>query len=124
MSLSEQHVLDCMIGYPYSNGCNGGFQGDAFGFAFSDNTLGSTAFVRQFGLDNETDYPYTGAVGTCKFPSFAQGASGANGEGWVELTANEAALQAAVANVGPISVLIDASSSFESYSGGTISDTL
>ncbi|KAH9488346.1 hypothetical protein Btru_063756 [Bulinus truncatus] len=89
------------------------------------------------GIDTETSYPYEGVVSffvylhnvqtknknevatddTCRFKAANVGA---NDTGFVDVKSkDEGALQDAVANVGPISVAIDAShASFQLYAGG------
>ena len=69
------------------------------------------------GLETESRYPYTAQTGTCQsnksyyrtdITSYTDVTSG-----------SESALQVAVANIGPISVAIDAGqNSFQFYSGG------
>jgi cathepsin F len=62
-SLSEQIIVDCSHGCsnepPYGNvcnqGCNGGWQWNAF-----------YDIVSWGGIETEADYPYTGSDGTCK----------------------------------------------------------
>jgi len=56
------------------------------------------------------------AAGTCKFPSFTRVS---NGAGYVNVAATEAALQEAVATIGPVSVAIYAGDpSFSTYESG------
>jgi cathepsin L len=121
VSLSEEHVIDCTSAYG-NNACNGGWLTNGYDFARDDTTFGATASVRQFGLDSETNYAYSAFTtlknGICKYPSFTRVATG---QGYVNVAPNEAALQAAVANVGPVSVAIYASDpSFSFYASGTI----
>lgn len=102
-SLSEQQLLDCV--HPYEDGCNGGFMDDAFEYATKS------------GMNAEGAYPYEAVDQSCAYDS--------NGivatiTGYTDVTAySEDALQEAVANVGPISIGIDASHlSFQFYSDG------
>lgn len=109
VALSEQQLVDCDTG-SVDSGCNGGLQVDAYQYV-----------IKAGGLMTEADYPYTsgGGVdgGTCKYDpskcettitSYTQIASG-----------DENALMNAVANVGPVTVGIDASSpQFQSYKSG------
>ena len=103
VSLSEQNLVDCV--YPGSSGCGGGWMGDAFDYIQSNN-----------GIDTEASYPYIGYDQGC---SFKRNNVGATITGYVNVGTTEAALQEAVANVGPISVAIDASQpSFQTYNSG------
>lgn len=102
-SLSEQQLLDCV--HPFEDGCNGGFMDDAFEYAVGK------------GMNSESSYPYQAVDQSCAYD--------ANGivatiSGYTDVTAySEDALQDAVANVGPISIGIDASHmSFQFYSDG------
>jgi cathepsin L len=102
VSLSEQQIVDCCTqGY----GCSGGWMDWAF------------SYIQTAGSEREDAYPYTAVKGTCRYNS---GAVAARIGGHVDVAAgSESALQAAVANIGPISVAIDAShSSFQFYSSG------
>eukprot|EP01120_Amphizonella_sp_Union-15-10_P001512 TRINITY_DN1163_c0_g2_i4.p1 TRINITY_DN1163_c0_g2~~TRINITY_DN1163_c0_g2_i4.p1 ORF type:complete len:316 (+),score=63.05 TRINITY_DN1163_c0_g2_i4:81-1028(+) len=103
VSLSEQNILDCdRQGY----GCSGGWMDWAFNYVQSNG-----------GIDSEASYPYTAVQGSCKYNAANKAASII---GHQDITSgSESALQVAVANVGPISVAIDAShSSFQFYRGG------
>ena len=72
------------------------------------------------GIDTEKAYPYKGVDQTCNFTTTS---IGAKATAFAILTpGNETVLQEAVANVGPISVCIDASGDFMSYSGGVLDD--
>ena len=50
MSLSEQNLLDC-ISTINTNGCYGGWMGDAFDYIKTNN-----------GINTENSYPYQGMV--------------------------------------------------------------
>ena len=105
--LSEQNLLDCSSAPPYNNsGCNGGAMVSAFQYVIDNK-----------GIDMLVSYPYTGQQGPCRYSS-SQSAGYVIGFKIVQ-EYNEAALQQAVALVGPISVGINAHlSSFQFYSGG------
>jgi len=102
IELSEQNLVDCSN---ENEGCNGGLMDLAF------------EYVRNNGIDTESDYPYTGRDGRCHFK---QENTVTKDTGFVDLPENnETALQAAIAEVGPVSVAIDASHwSFQFYDGG------
>jgi len=105
ISLSEQQLVDCSGSYG-NQGCNGGLMDDAFQY-----------IIAVGGLETESRYPYTAQDGTCQsdktyfrtdITSYQDITSG-----------SESDLQVAVANIGPISVAIDAGqNSFQFYSGG------
>ncbi|XP_028968921.1 cathepsin L1 [Galendromus occidentalis] len=105
VSLSEQNLVDCSR-VEGNNGCNGGLMDNGF-----------TYIQQNGGIDTEESYPYTGKDGDC---AFNENSVGARVKGFVDVPQrDEAALQAAVASVGPVSVAIDASNdSFQYYKEG------
>jgi len=108
VSLSEQNILDCSASAG-NQGCNGGAIPYAFQYV-EDNG----------GIDTEASYPYTGQVGTCNYNMYN---SGATCSGYNNLpSGDEGALQQAVANVGPISAAIDAST-LQFYRSGVYSSS-
>lgn len=104
-SLSEQNLVDCS-GKFGNQGCNGGLMDQAFRYIQANK-----------GIDTEPSYPYTARDGKCKF---SNSTIGATDSGFTDIKAgDEAALQSAIATVGPISVAIDASKmSFQLYKKG------
>jgi len=103
ISLSEQQMVDCSW---LNMGCNGGRQSFAFKYV-KDNG----------GLMPEDQYPYKAVGGKCVFNQNAAVAKigGSKGVGFF----SESSLQTAVANIGPISVSMDASGAdFRLYKDG------
>lgn len=111
VSLSEQQLVDCSGSYG-NQGCNGGLMDYAFEYIISNK-----------GLDTESSYPYTARDGTCRYNAAN---SGGTLSSYKDVQAgSEAALQSAVATVGPISVAIDAShNSFQFYKTGVYNEPL
>nr|XP_046273344.1 cathepsin S-like isoform X2 [Scatophagus argus] len=95
MSLSPQNLVDCSMKYG-NNGCNGGFMTNAFQYV-----------IKNHGIESEVAYPYVGRVGKCKYNPKYRAALCSNYSFLPE--GDEFALKEAVANIGPISVAIDAS---------------
>jgi len=108
VSLSEQNLVDCSTA---NEGCSGGWMDTAFAYVKSNS-----------GLDTESSYPYTAKQGTCKF---SKANVGVTVSGWTDIASGEAALQQAVATMGPISVAIDAGHpSFQNYKQGVYYESL
>uniref|UniRef100_A0A8C3FB19 Cathepsin S n=1 Tax=Chrysemys picta bellii TaxID=8478 RepID=A0A8C3FB19_CHRPI len=105
VSLSAQNLIDCSTTYG-NQGCLDGYMTNAFWYII-DN-----------GIDSDDSYPYTS--GTCHYNPATRAATCSN---FVTLPhANETALKDAVANIGPVSVMIDAAQpSFFLYKSGTFS---
>ena len=105
VSLSEQNLVDCS-GPEGNEGCDGGLMDDAFEYVIKNN-----------GIDTEASYPYVARDENCRFnPSNV----GATETSYTDVAhEDEEALTEAIANVGPISVAIDAShNSFQLYKSG------
>jgi hypothetical protein len=74
-------------------------------------------YVAKNGIEAESTYPYVETAGQCYF-NLAKSVGKCVGPVYLP-QGDEAALQNAVANIGPVSVAIDASQpSFEFYKGG------
>jgi len=108
LSLSEQNLVDCS-GDQGNEGCDGGLMDQAF------------TYMKEKGVESETDYPYTAEDGDCKYQPSKKVASDT---GFVDIASgNETALTTAIATVGPISVAIDASAdSFQLYQSGVYNE--
>ncbi|XP_064252517.1 procathepsin L-like [Passer domesticus] len=106
VALSEQNLIDCTqrLG---NHGCRGGHMARAFRYV-RDNG----------GLSSERAYPYTGTDNNgCRYSSRYRAAT-CSGFRTVP-RGSEAALRQAVAAVGPVSVVVDASShNFQFYGSG------
>jgi len=104
VSLSEQNLVDCS-GKFGNQGCNGGLMDYAFQYIKANK-----------GIDTEQSYPYEAKDGPCRFKASSVGATVS---GFVDIPVSESKLQEAIANVGPVSVAIDAAhSSFQLYHSG------
>jgi len=105
VSLSEQNLVDCS-GKQGNMGCNGGLMDQAFEYIKENQ-----------GIDTEDSYPYEAIDNQCRFKSASVGATDT---GCTDIKSkDESALQEAVADIGPISVAIDAShTSFQLYKHG------
>jgi len=103
-SLSEQQLVDCS---KQNSGCNGGLMDYAF------------QFYERTSVATEASYPYTATDGSCK-SSYTAAIPEGGVTGYRDIS-SESALHDAVANVGPISVAIEADQmSFQLYSGGVL----
>ena len=109
VSLSEQNLVDCSSAEG-NEGCNGGWMDNAFEY-----------IKKNKGIDTEASYPYKAEDEKCRFKSADVGATDT---GFVDIKHDdENALQEASANVGPISVAIDAShQSFQMYHSGVYNE--
>jgi len=105
VSLSEQNLVDCSTNQG-NMGCNGGLMDYAFKYVIANE-----------GLDTEASYPYHASDGTCVYN---KANCGTMLKAYQDVPSeSEPALQTAIANVGPVSVAIDAShSSFQFYKSG------
>ncbi|XP_019727678.1 cathepsin L-like [Hippocampus comes] len=105
VSLSEQQLVDCS-GHFGNKGCKGGLMDYAFKY-----------IQKNGGINTEKSYPYEARDGKCRYNPVDIGATCT---GYVNVkTGDERALKQAVATVGPVSVVIDAShESFQLYESG------
>jgi cathepsin L len=108
VSLSEQQLIDCSTAQG-NQGCNGGLMDQAFQYVISAG-----------GITSESQYPYT-ATGpnTCQ----TNVTTVATISSFVDVTAGSETALLAAANIGPVSVAIEADQQcFQFYSGGILSD--
>lgn len=105
VSLSEQNLVDCSRSF-WNHGCNGGNVDQAFKYIW-----------RNDGIDTEKSYPYEAKNDKCRYKPTNRGATD---RGFRDIPhGNEAKLQQAIAEIGPIAVAIDASRpSFQHYRNG------
>lgn len=102
--LSDQELIDCSL--PYGNfGCTGGLPSRAFDYIKSKG-LSSTA----------NEYPYTQSLGLCRR---RRGLSRVNVTGYVSIiSGDEDELKQAVGSIGPVSISLHATTTFQSYKSG------
>ncbi|XP_056439065.1 procathepsin L-like [Gadus chalcogrammus] len=101
--LSPQNLMDCCL---KNNGCDGGKLSNAFQYVIDND-----------GIDSWKYYPYEEKVGDCRYSS--RGRAGNCVSFTTVRSGNEMALQAAVAELGPVSVGINAGlDSFHQYKEG------
>ncbi|KAK3578863.1 hypothetical protein CHS0354_010224 [Potamilus streckersoni] len=110
VALSEQQLVDCSSGFG-NMGCDSGYVSEAF------------AYIQSFGgVESEQDYPYIETVQNCMA---IKSKVAATCSGCIHTqSGSESSLQLAVAGVGPVSVAIYASSSFQNYQGGVYDNPL
>jgi hypothetical protein len=107
VAFSEQQLVDC-AGPEGNMGCNGGLMDQGFEY-----------IIKNGGLCTESDYPYTAQNGSCQ-TSCSDVKNVISGYKDVP-SGSESGLMTA-ANIGPVSVAIEADQSgFQFYSGGVFS---
>lgn len=98
INVSTQNFVDC-VSLDY--GCGGGWMDDAL------------AYAEKTGVETDHDYPYTGVSGVCQ-----ANASQATirPTAYIGIPASDDALRRALLVVGPVSIALDATDNFQSYS--------
>lgn len=107
LSFSEQQLIDCD---PQNNGCGGG-----------DSFLAYEYFQSSY-VETETQYPYVGANGVCQYNSTSN--TGVLVTDWTTVTPRDAEQMKAALAEAPLSVNLDASAVFKSYTSGVFADPL
>ncbi|EGC30167.1 hypothetical protein DICPUDRAFT_41833 [Dictyostelium purpureum] len=100
--LSEQQSVDCDT---MDGGCGGGDPANVYNYIISAG-----------GVSTEKDYPYTAQDGTCFNTTRAVSITGFQ---YVTQNSDEDTLITTIANHGPVSICVDAST-WQSYTGGII----
>jgi len=98
--LSEQNLVDCdheCMQYQGENVCDQGCDGGLMPNAFT--------YIEKNGIESESDYPYTGADGTCQFNKKKSVAKVSN---WTMLSSDETQMATWLVKNGPIAVAVDA----------------
>ncbi|XP_051520057.1 cathepsin S, ortholog 1 [Myxocyprinus asiaticus] len=107
--LSPQNLMDCSVSLG-NRGCKGGYLSRAFLYV-----------IQNKGIDSNSYYPYEHKQGECRYS--VTGKAGYCSGFQIVQRHNEAALQHAVANIGPVSVGINAKlASFQRYRSGIYND--
>ena len=108
-SLSEQNLVDCAWKFG-CDGCEGGWPEAAMRYVISNH-----------GIDTETGYPYLAIDENCNFTTNNTGATLSK---TVNISHNNMTdLYDAIANIGPVSVAIDAEDDLQFYSSGIFKST-
>jgi C1A family cysteine protease len=107
VSLSEQQLVDCDGS---NSGCDGGWPHSALDY-FSSN-----------GACTESSYTYHAVAGTCAKNSCNLGLAVGAVTGYKNVPQTDSGLASAVMN-HPVSITIDASGDFQSYSSGVLTGT-
>uniref|UniRef100_A0A673IU16 Cathepsin S, ortholog 2, tandem duplicate 2 n=1 Tax=Sinocyclocheilus rhinocerous TaxID=307959 RepID=A0A673IU16_9TELE len=109
VELSPQNLVDCSSSYG-THGCNGDWMTNAFQYVIGNG-----------GIDPESSYPYEGVQRQCRYNPSQRAANCT--KYYSVHKGDEEALKQAVANIGPISVAIDATHpQFILYRSGVYND--
>ncbi|CAH8486359.1 unnamed protein product [Schistosoma intercalatum] len=74
-------------------------------------------YIKEYGVESQEDYPFTGKVGNCKYSSSK---SVTTLSSYIQVDDNEEELQKAVYNIGPIAVRITMIQEFLTYGSGVL----
>jgi len=78
------------------------------------NVEGALSYAVKNGMENDNDYPYTATVGTCKYDSSRAAYRFSK---YFQVSPSDTAMVAALNDVGPVAVTVDATK-WQFYSGG------
>jgi cathepsin L len=107
VALSSQNLLDCSA--DYGNGaCEGGLTHSAYDY------------IQDNGIMSESDYPYEGQQGSCRFDS-SKSVTKISGYQDVDYM-SETSLQTTVATIGPVASAVHATDNLQFYYGGIFFD--
>lgn len=105
VSLSEQQLIDCSFA---NHGCNGGLTNPAFDY------------IRKNGIVPTDSYPFTAQDGSCQFNP---GSVSVRVKGYETVRSRvEVELERVVAEIGPVSIGIDCTSTMQFYKSGVLDD--
>jgi len=104
LALSEQQLVDCDT---YDGGCQGGWYYNAW------------TYLQSYGSNSGYEYGYTGAQGGCRYNS---GAVYAVVSSFSQISSNPNSIMDAL-QYGPVSVALNAMTSFQAYNGGVYSSS-
>uniref|UniRef100_A0A3B3Z7N1 Cathepsin S, ortholog2, tandem duplicate 1 n=1 Tax=Periophthalmus magnuspinnatus TaxID=409849 RepID=A0A3B3Z7N1_9GOBI len=102
VDLSPQNLVDCSGKYG-TQGCNGGWPHHALQYVIDNQ-----------GIDSEASYSYKGKDGSCRYYPASRAA---NCSAYYYVDKDELSLKQAVATIGPIVIVLDASDIFNYESG-------
>jgi len=105
LAFSEQQLIDCD---PQNNGCGGG-----------DSFLAYEYFETSF-VETETQYPYVGVNGTCTYNPTSN--TGVLVTDWTTVQPRDVEQMKAALAEAPLSVNLEASAVFKSYTSGVFAD--
>eukprot|EP00116_Pleurobrachia_bachei_P019059 sb/3479321/ len=109
-NFAEQEYLDCVY-EGQKNGCNGGWPYDCYTHSAENGRLAATS-----------DYPYAASDGGCNVGSTPNALVAAKISGYTSVGYGETACIAALAE-GSVSMEIEVTTRFQSYSSGVLQDT-
>jgi len=104
INLAPQQIVDCDT-IDGVQGCNGGETESAYDY-----------IVKAGGQEPETDYPYTGVNGKCKFDAADVDAKIST---YTAISKDESALPTNLATIGPLSICLDAAH-WQDYQSGVL----
>jgi len=111
VALSEEELVGCSNSAG-NLGCNGGLMDNAFQWV-----------IKNKGIDTEADYPYkSGSGNTPACLKKKSSTAAATFSSYIDLPNDEEKMAQWVSTNGPLSIAVDASTGWQTYSGGIVSD--